>query len=555
MFAGYTVIRLVGSGGMGEVYLVEHPRLPRRDALKILGTDVSADEEYRQRFIREADLAAGLWHPNIVRMNDRGEFNGQLWISMDYVDGTDAARLVRDRYPAGMPEHDVSVIVTAVAGALDYAHQRGLLHRDVKPANILLTKPDDQGERRILLADFGIARQLADISGLTATNLTVGTVAYAAPEQLMGADIDGRADQYALAASAFHLLTGAPPYQHSNPVAVISQHLNAALPTLADSRPELARLDPVLAVGLAKDRDDRFTRCADFARALAQQITAAGPSATAPTAPAPTARKAAASTQGVLRAGTGRAATRGPRRWLLAAAVLAVILVAGGLALAWHPWRHRQLATSATSTAAPPPTAPPGTPAATAAPPSAEKAATQTITIVAVANGQPASGYREVPNTNSVPQLFECDMPAEGAVTPNIYACYPNSSGADVCWPSPPASLLCLNDPWDKELRRFSFDTGSLPAVQPVSNPSPLAVLLDDGTRCRIMTGGARGGRPDRLIPAYRCGETDSALSILMGPNDEDPFDRSQPLWTARVADAGASPQTRTVITAWFAGN
>ena len=125
-----------------------------------------------------------------------------------------------------MSEHDVCAIVTAVAGALDYANQRGLLHRDVKPANILLTEPED-GERRVLLADFGIARQLAEVSGLTATNMTVGTVSYAAPEQLMGADIDGRADQYALAATAFHLLTGAPPYQHSNPVAVISQHLNA----------------------------------------------------------------------------------------------------------------------------------------------------------------------------------------------------------------------------------------------------------------------------------------------------------------------------------------
>src|ERR1700757_2861456 len=117
----------------------------------------------------------------------------------------------------------------AVAEALDYARQRGLLHRDVKPSNLLLANPDD-GQQRILLADFGIARQLADISGLTATNLTVGTVAYAAPEQLIGLDIDGRADQYALAVTAFHLLTGAPSFQHSKPVAVISQHLNQSAP-------------------------------------------------------------------------------------------------------------------------------------------------------------------------------------------------------------------------------------------------------------------------------------------------------------------------------------
>ena len=251
VFAGYTIVRLLGSGGMGEVYLAEHPRLPRHDALKVLPADVSADTEFRERFNREADLAASLFHPHIVGVHDRGEFEGQLWIAMDYVEGTDAGQLMKTRYPDGLSEHDVCAIVTAVASALDYANQRGLLHRDVKPANILLTEPED-GERRVLLADFGIARQLADVSGLTATNMTVGTVSYAAPEQLMGADIDGRADQYALAATAFHLLTGSPPYQHSNPVAVISQHLNAAPPKLSDRRPELAHLDQVLVKGFVQ---------------------------------------------------------------------------------------------------------------------------------------------------------------------------------------------------------------------------------------------------------------------------------------------------------------
>jgi serine/threonine protein kinase, bacterial len=257
---------------MGEVYLAQHPRLPRRDALKILAPTTTADSAFRERFHREADLAATLWHPNIVQVHDRGEFDGRLWIAMDYVEGTDAAKLMKRRHPAGMPTRDVCAIVTAVAGALDHAHQRGLLHRDVKPANILLTNPQD-GERRILLADFGIARRHDDISGLTATNMTVGTVAYCAPEQLMGGDIDGRADQYALAATAFHLLTGAPPYQHANPAVVIGQHLNAQPPALAELRPELAPLDPVLVKALAKDPEDRFTCCADFAQALGQSIT------------------------------------------------------------------------------------------------------------------------------------------------------------------------------------------------------------------------------------------------------------------------------------------
>ncbi len=160
-FAGYTIVRLLGAGGMGEVYLAEHPRLPRRDALKVLPADVCADSEYRQRFNREADLAATLWHPHIIGVHDRGDVDGQIWISMDYVDGTDAGELLRERYPKGMPKEEVLDIVTSVADALDYAHQQGLLHRDVKPANIMLTDPA-AGEQRILLGDFGIARRVDD---------------------------------------------------------------------------------------------------------------------------------------------------------------------------------------------------------------------------------------------------------------------------------------------------------------------------------------------------------------------------------------------------------
>jgi serine/threonine-protein kinase len=145
-----------------------------------------------------------------------------------------------------------------------------LLHRDVKPANILLTHPDD-AERRILLADFGVARHLGDISGITETNVAVGTVAYAAPEQLTGSNIDGRADQYALAATAFHLLTGAPPFQHSNPIAVISQHLHDDPPRLSDIRPDLAHLDDVFFKALAKKPEDRFDRCRDFSAAVSGQ--------------------------------------------------------------------------------------------------------------------------------------------------------------------------------------------------------------------------------------------------------------------------------------------
>jgi serine/threonine protein kinase, bacterial len=293
VFAGYTILRQLGSGGMGEVYLAQHPRLPRRDALKVLPASLTADREYRQRFIREADIAAELWHPHIVGIHDRGEFEGQLWLTMDYVEGTDAARLVRSRYPSGMPKAEVFEIVTAVADALDYAHLRGLLHRDVKPANILLTEGDARG-RRILLADFGIAREIADISGLTATNMVVGTTAYSAPEQLMGSDIDGRADEYALGCSAFQLLTGSEPYQNSNAAVVITQHLSAPPPLIGERHPELAGLNDVITKVLAKDPGDRFPSCSDFATALTGQPgVGAAPPVAGPAAAAPTARATA----------------------------------------------------------------------------------------------------------------------------------------------------------------------------------------------------------------------------------------------------------------------
>lgn len=257
---------------MGEVYLVQHPRLPRRDALKVLPAEFTTDDEYRTRFNREADVAATLWHPHIVGVHDRGEFEGQLWISMDYVEGTDVARLQQERYADGMPADEVVRIITAVADALDYAHENQLLHRDVKPANILLSQPGRANER-VLLADFGIARRIDDTSGLTGTSMTVGTVAYAAPEQLMGQTMDGRADQYALAATAFHLLTGTTLFQHPNQAAVISQHLTAPPPPIATRRPELSNLDPVFATALAKAPEDRYASCMEFAQALAHRIS------------------------------------------------------------------------------------------------------------------------------------------------------------------------------------------------------------------------------------------------------------------------------------------
>ena len=285
VFAGYVIQRLLGAGGMGEVYLAQHPRLPRLDALKVLSVDATGDEEFRARFTREAELAATLWNPHIVGVHDRGEFDGRLWISMDYVEGTDARHLVEQRHPSGMPLDDVVEIVTAVAEALDFAHERRLLHRDVKPANILVTTPPEGTRRRVLLTDFGIARETDDVSGITEANMAIGTVAYAAPEQLVSKSLDGRVDQYALAATAFYLLTGAPLFDNSNRAVVVGNHLHTPPPRLSERRPELAHLDTVLATALAKKPDDRYPRCVDFAQALSDTPAARAPRSCSPRRP------------------------------------------------------------------------------------------------------------------------------------------------------------------------------------------------------------------------------------------------------------------------------
>jgi serine/threonine protein kinase, bacterial len=343
-FAEFKIVRLLGSGGMGEVYLAQHPRLPRQEALKVLPSALSSDSEYRERFSREADIASTLYHPHIVGVHDRGESDGRLWISMDFINGTDAAEVLRHA-PGGLPPLEVAEIATAIADALDYAHDHGLLHRDVKPANILLSRPPS-GRQRILLADFGISRWLDDTNGLTKTNTTLGTVLYSAPEQLTGGAMDGRTDQYALAATVYHLLTGAPPYDNSNPAAVIGQHLSAPIPPLAQRDPSLARFDSVLRTALAKEPGQRFARCSDFAAAFSAHATASRP------VPVDAARTMAASTRPApvfeapqphppIHAPAASASAVGSRwRWPLTIGVVALAMIVAGLVFTAHPWRQ-----------------------------------------------------------------------------------------------------------------------------------------------------------------------------------------------------------------------
>ncbi|MEU2091847.1 serine/threonine-protein kinase [Nocardia beijingensis] len=269
---GYRIIRVLGAGGMGTVYLAKHPSLPRTDALKVLGGELSRDYEFRTRFEREANLAAGLDHPNIVSVYNRGEEQGQLWIAMQYVDGTDAAaELARD--PHAMNPLRALRITTEVGKGLDYAHRKGLLHRDVKPANFLLSTPVDGEEERVLLTDFGVAKANDDTTELTQTGSFVATIAYAPPEQLTGSPLDHRADVYSLACSFFKLLTARNPYPGTQPALVMMGHLHEPPPLATAVNPGLPQaIDHVFARAMAKNPAERFNSCREFTDAAASAL-------------------------------------------------------------------------------------------------------------------------------------------------------------------------------------------------------------------------------------------------------------------------------------------
>uniref|UniRef100_UPI0012F697F0 serine/threonine-protein kinase n=1 Tax=Nocardia takedensis TaxID=259390 RepID=UPI0012F697F0 len=281
VFAGYRIERLLGAGGMGEVYLARDRGLPRHIALKVLSRAVGDDADVRRRFQREADTVARLSHPNIVTIHARGEEHGQLWISMAYVAGTDLSAVLA----AGplTPERAVRITVAA-AEALEHAHDNGILHRDVKPANILLTGGPSE---RALLTDFGIAKGLEDSVGLTRTNEVYASFQYTAPERLdFGAAVDRRADVYSLGCTLYQMLTGEIPYPGSNAAQLIHGHLYRAAPRPSERNPEVpAAFDAVVARALAKAPEDRFRDCGELARAVLAAATGRGTTMPAPPPP------------------------------------------------------------------------------------------------------------------------------------------------------------------------------------------------------------------------------------------------------------------------------
>jgi len=282
--ANYQIEQLIGRGGMAVVYRATDVRLDRVVALKILSPDLARNDAFRQRFIRESRAGAAVDHPHVIPVFEAGDADGVLFIAMRYVAGNDVRALI-EREGQLSAQRTVE-IVTQVASALDAAHAHGLVHRDVKPANMLIaasesSRADGIGDY-VYLSDFGLSKQSLSSSSLTSTGQFLGTLDYMSPEQISGRAVDGRTDLYALGCAAFEMLAGQPPFRREANLAVMWAQISAEPPSLGNWRPDLTvAVDEVIGQALAKVPEDRQASCTDFALAL-RAACAAGSAATPP---------------------------------------------------------------------------------------------------------------------------------------------------------------------------------------------------------------------------------------------------------------------------------
>jgi serine/threonine protein kinase len=265
-FAGFRIERMLGHGGMGIVYLAREVRLDRDVALKVIRTELAEDERFRARFREETRIAASIEHPRVVTVFGAGERDGLLFVSMRYVPGRDLGRLISAR--GALPADKGASLIAEVADGLDAVHAAGLVHRDVKPANVLVGEPGPADDApAAYLTDFGLAKIAASTSGLTATGEVIGTVDYMAPEQIEGRRVDVRTDVYALGCVLFHAVSGEVPFPERESSSKMWAHLNEPPPAVESGDGGRAALDPVIRRAMAKEPADRFPSAGDLGRA------------------------------------------------------------------------------------------------------------------------------------------------------------------------------------------------------------------------------------------------------------------------------------------------
>ncbi|MEV6316138.1 serine/threonine-protein kinase [Streptomyces sp. NPDC051776] len=282
--AEYLLEHEIGRGGMAVVYRAKDLRLGRTVAVKLLAPELARNDTFRQRFAHESRVAASLDHPHIVPVFEAGETEGVLWIAMRYVEGKDLRALLDRDGPLTIEA--ACRIALQVASALDAAHAHELVHRDVKPGNILVAEGTDSDRpEHVYLTDFGLTKKSLSLTGFTSVGQFVGTLDYVAPEQISGRPVDGRCDIYSLACVVFESLTGVPPFRRDDDLALLWAHQYDAPPVLSEERPELPpAADEVMARALAKSPDERFGTCREFVAELRAAGRTVRPGETAPSA-------------------------------------------------------------------------------------------------------------------------------------------------------------------------------------------------------------------------------------------------------------------------------
>ncbi|MFD8595680.1 serine/threonine-protein kinase [Kitasatospora sp. NPDC059646] len=266
--AGYRLEHVIGRGGMAIVYRAEDLRLGRTVAVKLLAPELARNETFRQRFVRESRVAASLDHPNIVPVYEAGEVEGVLYIAMRYVRGRDLRSLLDRQGP--LTVRQVVRIAVQVASALDAAHAHELVHRDVKPGNVLIAEGTDPDHpEHAYLTDFGLTKKSLSLTGLTSVGQFVGTLDYVAPEQISGKPVDGRCDVYSLGCVVYEMLTGGPPFRRDDDLALLWAHLNDPPPDVREQRADLSEdVADVLRRAMAKRPESRYGSCLAFVAAL-----------------------------------------------------------------------------------------------------------------------------------------------------------------------------------------------------------------------------------------------------------------------------------------------